>query len=403
MSAWIDVVGIGEDGLAGLGARARAAIAAAEVIVGGEHHLALVPADGRERIAWSGPFAALAARLAACRPRRVCVLASGDPLCYGAGTRLLRHFPRQDLCIHPAPSAFSLACARLGWSLPDCDTLTLHGRPLATLHPYVQPGVRLLALCRDASTPAAAAALLAARGYGPSRLHVLERLGGPRERIVTRRAGEGLPGDLDDLCTLAIECLPGPTARHLPRTPGLPEEAFEHHGRIAPPVVRAAALAALGPSPGALLWDVGAGCGALAIEWLRAARGARAIAIERDPACLAVIERNAEALGTPGIERVGGEAPAALGNLPDPDAVHVAAGAGDPALLAACWERLRPGGRLVASAAGGAGERALTDLAGRVGGTLTRIAVGPPGAPRPAAALLLLAAAKPWGGGDGDA
>ena len=376
MPAWLTIVGIGEDGLDGLGAAAREAVDAAETLVGGARHLAMVPPDGRERLEWPRPFAALTDELRARAGRRVCVLATGDPFCFGVGTPIARSFPIDEIRVLPAPSAFSLACARLGWSLPEVETITAHGRPPSLLRAAIAPGARVLVLSHDAATPARIAEMLREAGHGESRLVVLEHMGGPEERVRAATADGFALDDVRDFNTVAVECGAAPEAPLLARTPGLPDEAFEHDGQLTKRVARAAALAALAPCPGQLLWDVGAGCGSIAIEWMRAARGARAIAVERHAGRLALVERNAERLGTPGLRLVRGEAPRALDDLDDlPDAVFVGGGLSAPDLLPACWDALVPGGRLVAHAVSHEGERSLFDAHGKFGGELSRIAV----------------------------
>ena len=376
MEAWLSIVGIGEDGLDGLGAPARAAVDAAQTLVGGARHLAMIPPDGRERLEWPRPFSALTGELRARAGRRVCVLATGDPFCYGVGTAIARHFPPGEMRVHPAPSAFSLACARLGWSLPDVETLSLHGRPPATFRAAIRPDARVLVLSHDAATPARIAQMLRDAGHGESRVVVLEHLGGASERVRATTARGFALDDVRDFNTVAVECAAGADAPLRARSPGLPDDAFAHDGQLTKRAVRAAALAALAPCPRQLLWDVGAGCGSVGIEWMRAARGARAIAIERSAERLKLIERNAERLGTPGLRIVHGEAPAALADLEaPPDAVFAGGGLSSPALLRTCWAALPAGGRLVAHAVTLEGERTLFDAHAAFGGELSRIAV----------------------------
>ncbi|MCC7016195.1 MAG: precorrin-6y C5,15-methyltransferase (decarboxylating) subunit CbiE [Rhodospirillales bacterium] len=400
-SPWLQVVGLGEDGLDGLSPRARALVDSAEVLVGGARHLAKVPKDKAERVPWGADFAATVDSLVRFRGRRVVVLASGDPMNYGAGSIVARHFARDEFAIHPGPSAFSLAAARLGWPLPDLDCLTVHGRPLAVVDRHLAPGRRLLVLAEDGETPAKLAAHLVARGYGRSPIFALERLGGADERVIEGTADSWAHPRGDDLVTLAVECVAGPRARVLSRAPGLPDEAFAHDGQITKREVRAATLARLMPLPGQLLWDVGAGAGSVAIEWLRAEPQARAVALEREPSRLELIRRNAADLGVPELKIVAGEAPLALGELPaPPDAVFVGGGI-SAEILAKCWDALAPFGRLVANAVTLEAERALLDFHAREGGELTRIgierveALGGHAALKPMRPVLQLAVLKP--------
>ncbi|HXP30645.1 MAG TPA: precorrin-6y C5,15-methyltransferase (decarboxylating) subunit CbiE [Stellaceae bacterium] len=401
MSAWLAIVGLGEDGLAGLNAAARALVEGAEVLVGGARHMALVPEGKAQRILWRNPLEATLDELAALSGRRVVVLASGDPLCYGVGVTLARRFAAEEMIVLPQPSAFSFAASRLLWPLAECVSLSLHGRPLDRLRLHLTPGARILALSTDGGTPAAAADLLRRAGWGPSALTVLEHLGGPRERRLDGVAEKWPYARTADLNLLAIECRPGPDARAFSRRAGLPDDAFAHDGQLTKRAVRAATLAALAPLPGELLWDVGAGCGSIAIEWLRSGRSMRAICFERDPARCALIAANAAGLGVPEVAIVQGEAPASLAGQPRPDAVFIGGGAGDGALLAASWQELRPGGRLVANAVTLDGEAQLARWHASQGGELTRISVAraePMGRQRgfkPALSVTQLALQKP--------
>jgi precorrin-6B C5,15-methyltransferase / cobalt-precorrin-6B C5,C15-methyltransferase len=372
---WLAIVGIGEDGIAGLAPVAHTLIQTAEVLVGGGRHLGMVPQGSAQRIVWERPLRATIDTIVALRGRRVTVLASGDPMWYGIGIALARRFAPEEMTIVPQPSAFSLAAARLGWPLADCASITLHGRPLDTLRLHLAPSRRVLALSEDGGTPRAVAELLTGLGWGPSRLTVLAHIGGPQEAVSEAEAQEWGEHRFPDLNTIAIECRPGRGARALSRLAGLPDDAFEHDGQLTKREVRATTLAALTPLPGEMLWDIGAGCGSIAIEWLRAGEGRAAVAIERDPGRAAMIARNAAKLGVPGLRVVSGAAPEVLQDSPRPDAVFIGGGIGAPGLLATAWARLPPGGRLVANVVTAEGEAALLDWCARHGGALTRIAV----------------------------
>jgi len=352
----IAVVGIGADGWEGLSDAARREVAAADVLLGSARQLALVP-GGAERVAWPSPLVpALPGLLAAHAGRRVCVLASGDPMFHGIGSTLVRLLGADAVRVVPHPSSVSLACARLGWALDSVDVVSLVGRPASLLVPHLHPGRRVLVL---GGSPAEVAALT-----GDARLTVLERLGGPDERVHHDLA------DADPLHVLAVECAEG---GH-PLVPGLPDDAFEHDGQLTKREVRAVALALLGPRPGELLWDVGAGSGSISVEWSRTHPACRAIAVERDAARAARIGRNAAALGVPGVEVVVGAVPGAL-DLPTPDAVFIGGGLTAPGVVERCWAALRPGGRLVANAVTLESEAVLARWRGVLGGSLTRLSV----------------------------
>ena len=374
MSARITVVGIGEDGLDGLTPKARGLIDEAEVLVGGERHLSKVPLGGEQRIDWDGDFDAAFDKIEKMKDRRVVVLASGDPLHYGVGANIVRRFGADQVNVIPAPGAFSLVAADLGWPLADVKCLTVHGRALEAVTLYLTPGRRLLVLSWDGETPEKLAGLLT--GWGPSRIPVLGNLGGDDETRTEGTAEKWTGETVPDLNTIAVECVAGDGADVLSRVPGLPDDAFEHDGLITKSEVRAATLARLMPLPGQTLWDVGAGSGAVAIEWLRAEPSAKAFAVERDPKRAAVIARNAANLGVPELKIVEGEAPGILSGIETvPDAVFVGGGVSVPGLLEACWDALSLGGRLVANGVTLEAEQRLLSFQNEFGGDLTRMAV----------------------------
>jgi precorrin-6Y C5,15-methyltransferase (decarboxylating) len=375
VSAWLAVIGLGEEGWGGLSSAARDLIESAELVVGGERHLSLMPKNLREMLAWKSPLSDTLPEIARRRGQRVAVLASGDPLCYGVGALLARHFAPEEMIVLPSPSAFSLAAARLLWPLEDCISLSLHGRPLDGLRLHLAPGSRVIALSNDGTTPAKVAQMLHDSGWGPSALTVFEHLGGPRERRIDATAAEWHAERVAELNIIALLCAAGPDATARSRRAGLPDDAFHHDGQLTKRAVRAATLAALAPLAGELLWDIGAGCGSVAIEWLRAGHGMKAIAIERDATRAAFIAENAAQLGVPEIEIICGAAPAALAALPAPDAIFIGGGVSDEALWDAAWQSLKPGGKLVANAVTLAGEAALFRHHAALGGELTRIAV----------------------------
>jgi precorrin-6Y C5,15-methyltransferase (decarboxylating) len=373
---WLTIIGIGEDGIDGLSPAARTALQAASLVVGGRRHLTLAERLIRgERLPWPTPLADAYPAILAARGRPVVVLASGDPFCHGVGTTLATLVAPQEMRCFPAPSAFALARARLGWAAETTETISFCGRPLSALAPLLQPGARILALSADAATPGAIAAYLNQRGFGASTLHVMAALGGPQERIRTTTATDFALTDIHPLNLVALDLRAAPDARIIPLASGLPDTLFEHDGQFSRREARAVTLSSLAPRRGELLWDVGAGSGAIGIEWMLRHSANRAIAIESDPDRAARIARNAESLGVPGLRTVTGAAPAALDDLPPPDAVFLGGGAHRPGTIDAAWNALKPDGRLVANAVTIETEAALLAARARLGGTLLRLSV----------------------------
>ncbi|GIM94211.1 precorrin-6y C5,15-methyltransferase (decarboxylating) subunit CbiE [Paractinoplanes toevensis] len=369
----VTVVGIGAGGWSDLGRTGRSTVAEAEVIFGSCRQLDLLPADVvGERIPWPSPLLpALPGLLDEHRGRRICVLASGDPMFHGIGATLVRLLGPEGVRIDPHPSAASLAAARMGWPLADTDVLSLVTADPAALRRLINPGRRILVLARDAGTPAQVAAVLTAAGFGAAGLSVLEQLGGPGERRVDGTAA-GWSAQVDPLNVIAVDCGDGPA---VPVVPGLPDDAYESDGQLTKREVRAVTLAMLAPAPGALLWDVGGGSGSIGIEWMRSHPACRAITIEPDPARCATIRANARTLGVPALRVVEGRAPAALTGLPTPDTIFIGGGLTRDGVLDACLAALRPGGRLVANAVTVESEAAVAAAYAKLGGELVRLSV----------------------------
>ncbi len=373
-SPWITVVGIGEDGLAGVTAIVHGLIHNADVLVGGDRHHHKVPDFAGQRLTWKNGFGAALDELEKHRGKRIVVLASGDPMHYGVGSTMGRRFGAKALTVFPVPGAFSLAAARMGWSIPDCQLVTIHGRPLDVISLYLSPGAKLLVLSRHGGSPGEVAALLSSRGYGASKITVLENLGDEGENRFDGVAAAWPPARAADLNTLAIECRADAKTVALSRAPGLPDEAFEHDGQLTKREIRAATLAALQPLPGQTLWDVGAGSGSVAIEWLRLGSNRRAVAFEIDPDRAARIARNATTLGTPGLKIIEGAFPQVT-DEGTPDAVFVGGGVSEPGVMDAAWGALGSGGRLVANGVTIEAEQTLLEFHGAHGGDLVRIAI----------------------------
>jgi precorrin-6B C5,15-methyltransferase / cobalt-precorrin-6B C5,C15-methyltransferase len=401
---WLSIIGIGEDGVDGLSPVARRLVSDADLVVGGKRHLALAdPLIKSQRLVWPSPMGDALPEIEKHRGRPVAVLASGDPFHYGVGDLLMRAVKADETLCLPQPSAFSLAAARLGWSLQDVALVSLHGRALEAIVRHLQPGARILALSWDGETPAKLAALLRARGFATSAITVLERMGGPAERV-RQSTAEGFDlGKIEPLNTIAIE-VAGPAGAAPGLAPGLEDSLFEHDGQLTKREVRAVTLSALAPRQGELLWDVGLGAGSVAIEWLLRHPSLRAIGIEEGAERAQRAARNAALLGTPDLKIVQGSAPAALAGLPPPDAVFIGGGLGDADLFEAVWAALKPGGRLVANAVSLGSEARLIQLFQQHGGELTRIEIarsGPAGRSgkvfvwRPAAPIIQWRVSKP--------
>jgi len=370
---WLSLIGVGEDGAEALTPAARALIARASLIVGGARHLAMIDAPA-ERLQWPSPLSDAMPRILAQRGKPTVVLASGDPFFYGIGDLMARNVARDEIFCIPAPSAFSLAAARLKWSQQDCALLSLHGRAFERVTPHLQPRARIVALSWDETTPARLARHLVERGMGGSRVHVLERLGGPYERVRDARADAFALNDIARLNTVAIEVEADGDAPVIPLTPGLPDDWFEHDGQLTKRDIRGMTLSALAPRKGELLWDVGAGAGSIAIEWMLSDSANRAIAIERDTARAARIARNALSLGVPDLRVVDGEAPAALAGLETPQAIFIGGGA-DAATLAAAWDALPRHGRIVVNAVTIETQALLADAYRDKGGELLHLQI----------------------------
>jgi precorrin-6B C5,15-methyltransferase / cobalt-precorrin-6B C5,C15-methyltransferase len=347
---WLSLVGIGEDGIEALSPAARKILAQARLVVGATRHLALAGPLSGETMTWPSPLADAIPEIVARRGSIVCVLASGDPFFYGVGTLLSAHVGPQEMQCFPAPSAFSLAAARLCWSLQDCCLISLHGRAFERIIPALQPHAKILCLSWDETTTTRLAKLLCERGLGQSRIIVMEAMGGMRERTRAATAEAFRMEGIDPLNVVALEIVATAQSRVLPVANGLADSWFETDGQLTKREIRAVTLSSLAPRRGELLWDVGAGSGSIAIEWLLADPANRAIAIEAREDRASLIRRNAGNLGVPHIEIITGRAPEAFANLRQPQAIFIGGGASDADLLDAAYSALAPGGRFVANA-----------------------------------------------------
>ena len=381
----ITVIGIGEDGYDGLSPMARKIIENARIIFGGTRHIAMLPGSNTAtQNKWITPFEANLPLIEDCLDQNPVVLASGDPMYFGVGNTLIKYFGPEPIYAIPSPSSISLAASRLGWPLAECDVITLHGREPETLRAHLRPHGKLIALSADGSTPALVAVMLCEAGFDQSRVSVCERLGGPEERITTQTArtwqstATSMPDvkSVDPLNLIMIDLEAGPKANPLPMGPGLPDDAFIHDGMITKSEIRAQTLSSLAPFAGGVLWDLGAGCGSISIEWMRL-RG-KAVAIERDAERCAMIKKNALRLGVPELvieQSTIEDAIAFADRLPRPDAIFIGGGITSNGLLEACWKLLPAHGRLVANTVTLEGEEKLLRFYNENGGTLSRLSV----------------------------
>ena len=375
MSKWLTVVGMGEDGWEGLSNRARLAIKSTDVIVGANRLISLLPKTKAEIHEWPQPFSAVVEQIKPLAGRNTVILATGDPMNYGVVRKLMEFIPFDDMTIIPQVSAFSLAAARMGWSLPDCDCFTIHGRPAANVETFIQPNARLLVLTEDGTSVAEVCRRLIARGFEESKITVLENMGSADERMTSFVANANPNLDWSPLNVLSVHCIAGAQAKIFSRVAGLSDDAFVHDGQLTKREVRAATLAALAPAPDQMLWDIGAGCGSVSIEWMRVARGCEAIAIEHNEDRLKMIATNADQLGTPRLKVIAGKAPDALVGLRAPDAVFIGGGVGNEGVFDAAWQNLKSGGRMVCNVVTIEGEMHLYDLQEKHGGELVRMDV----------------------------
>lgn len=422
MTAWLHIVGVGEAGISTLPPATRTIVKFAENIIGparflaqldaemdeatGAPSTALAPADlvdrrGLEAVArallddtqglpavqlgdrtgaemrnlveWDGSVERMVAQVTAFRDSPTVILATGDPMWFGIGATLARHIDPEEFEVHPHVSSLQLAAAAMRWPMQDATVVSLHGRPHELIHALILPDARILALTSDAEVAYKVADILIERGYSESTVAILENLGGTSETIAKAKATDVVDLTFGDFYVLAVDCVASPDTPLIPAVPGLPDSIFVSDGQLTKREVRAATMAKLAPVPGGLLWDVGAGCGSVAIEWMRAARGAEAIAFEREGERLQMIAVNANALGVPNLRIESGEAPMSLAGKPAPDAIFLGGSVGDDALFSACWHALKPGGRLVANAVTVDGEQAIYAREVEYGGEIVRL------------------------------
>ncbi|WP_171128759.1 MULTISPECIES: precorrin-6y C5,15-methyltransferase (decarboxylating) subunit CbiE [unclassified Ruegeria] len=367
---WLTVLGLGEDGIDGLSPASRQVLDRAEIIMGPPRHLSLLPESSAERVTWPVPFAEGLPLLQQYRGQPTVVLASGDPFWFGAGSVIARSFEAGEWTALPGQSTFSLAAARLGWPLEATQTFGLHAAPLTRLRPHLSPGLRAIILLRNGAAVAELARYLTETGFADTQLHVMEALGGPRERAHSVSLTEALLGTFDHPVCVGLEV--AGQGRALPKATGRPDEIFENDGQITKRPIRALTLSALAPQRGEHLWDIGGGTGSISIEWLMCDPSLTATTIEPREDRAERIRRNADMLGQDRLSVVHGTAPEALSGLPLPDVVFIGGGL-SAELLGWLRDTLPKGTRLVANAVTLESEALLAQWQADIGGELLRI------------------------------
>lgn len=367
---WLSIIGLGEDGPDGLSAASRNALAAAEIVMGPPRHLELLGKTDAERIAWPVPFSDGIEKLLTLRGRRVAMLVSGDPFWFGAGASVVKHLERSEWASYPVASIFSLAASRLGWSLQDTLCIGLHATPFERLRRDLANGLRAIVLLRDGAAVSELADYLSTQGFGDSRLHILEALNGPRERVRSVKVGETLPEDIQHLVCVGLEVTGDGAA--MPLSSGRPDSWFDNDGQITKRPVRALTLSALAPKAGEHLWDIGGGSGSISVEWCLSHPKTRATVIETREDRAERIRDNARKFGLDRMKVVCSKAPDGLENLDLPDAVFIGGGLNDK-LLEMLVKLLPKGTRIVANSVTLESDSVLTQWQEKLGGDLMRI------------------------------
>ncbi|MCY4185723.1 MAG: precorrin-6y C5,15-methyltransferase (decarboxylating) subunit CbiE [Rhodobacteraceae bacterium] len=375
---WLHVIGVGESGLKSLGTEALDVLQQADIIIGGERHHKLTGGFSARRIKWPSPFSTMVGKLGEFRPENVAILVTGDPLWYSAGALLAKEWPKEEMKFYPQLSAFQLACSKMGWSIPDVDKITVHGRPVEQAIPWFKPYNKLVVLTAGARCPSKIANLLKEKGYGASKLTVLGELGGPNESMIQGLAASWKLTEenytIPEFHALCIKCIPSDKEVILPSPPGLPDNAFISDGNFTKKEIRSLTVNTLNPGKNKILWDLGCGCGSVGIEWLLLSFNGRAYGVEKNQKRCEMAQSNAVTLGTPRFLIACGLSSDLISTFPDPDAVFIGGGL-EPDLVQVAFDRVKPYGCLVANSVTLETEAVLVGLQKEFGGQLTRIAI----------------------------
>ena len=364
------VIGVGQGGVASLADEVRDRLAGMDLIIADARFHTDLP-EGPEIRAWPSPFSNIYNIIEDNSKKSLALLATGDPMWFGAGASLARRLGPEACEVVPAVSGLQHAAARLGWPMAECRVVSIHGRPIGTLAAALSPRAKLLVIAQDGQSPAQVARLLSARGYGAADMHVLADLGGAGEARIDGTADGWQHDVVPDFHIICISC---PDAGPVHAGLVAPDSSFDNDGKLTKRDARASALAKLAPFPGAVLWDVGSGSGAVSVDFLRNAPRGRACAIDKSHEQLARASANAESHGVTGLQIVDGDAGAVMGDLPVPDAVFIGGGLSEQ-VISTAQAALRPGGVLVAHAVTIESESMLVAAWQRTGGDLTRLSV----------------------------
>ena len=388
--AKVYIVGVGSDGVRGLTGRARDLLSAADLVLGSEHTLTLVPevkAD-RLRIGANLPevLSAIEGNLG---KKQMVVVASGDPLFYGVARYLCDRLGKEKFEVLPHVSSMQLAFARVKESWEEAYLTNLATHRLEDILDKIRTAETVGLFTSEDESPPAVARELLARGLDYFRAYVCENLGSPDERVTQAELAEVAEMEFAPLNVMILKRKPGRPDQRRPaagqRRFGNPDDVFAQSrpksGLITQAEVRAIALAQLDVQPASVVWDIGAGSGAVAIEAAQLATAGMVYAIEQDAADYHLIVANAETFAVHNLKAIHGVAPAVFGGLPAPDAIFVGGlGKEIARLIEAAFAALRPGGRMVVNVASleglGAAYDALKCTAGSVQALLINIARG---------------------------
>ena len=367
---WLIIIGMDGGGYDRLSSDAQHHIQTATIIIGPKRHLSMLPAVSATLHEWPVPFADGIDMVMAKRGTPCVMLVSGDPFWFGGGSTITSHLTQDEWHAIPGQSCFSLAASEIGWPLEQVICLGLHAAPLSRLRPHLSPGQKIMATMRDGAAVQDLMAYLSDIGFGDTKVITLASLGDSDKTIIEGKADLLHDISVSHPVMVALSC--AGSGQVMPRTSGLADDWFAHDGQITKSPIRALTLSALAPCAGEYLWDLGAGSGSIAIEWLLTGPGMRATAVEKHNSRAATIRHNALTLGVDHLEVVESDINAAIKRLPKPDCIFIGGGLRD-ALLEQLWALMPDGTRLVANGVTIETDQLLTKAHSRLGGHVMRL------------------------------